>query len=129
MISEQKALVDRTLVLASVLNAGNVVADWNAIGSTTVIANGARSPPRQPSGSPTRASPCTTRLTPLQATTNRSTTGSLGLPTLPSTPPQWPRRIAFWSTISRSQQTALITQFTASLAAIVASDQMPRRPA
>jgi len=32
------------LALASVLNAGNVVADWNAIGSTTVIANGGKVP-------------------------------------------------------------------------------------
>src|ERR1039457_5129780 len=62
---------------------------------------GASRPARHTSGSPTRASPCTTRSTPLQATTNRSTTGSLDPPTLPSTPPQWPRRIAFWSTISR----------------------------
>jgi hypothetical protein len=33
------------LMLASVLNAGNVVADWNAIGSTTIIANGGKIPP------------------------------------------------------------------------------------
>jgi len=33
------------LALASGLNAGNVVADWNAIGSTTIVANGGKIPP------------------------------------------------------------------------------------
>jgi hypothetical protein len=32
------------LVFASALHAGNVVSDWNAIGSTTVIANGGKTP-------------------------------------------------------------------------------------
>ena len=44
MIRSRKLWFIAPLVLASVLNAGNVVADWNAIGSTTVIANGGKVP-------------------------------------------------------------------------------------
>jgi hypothetical protein len=44
MIWSKKLGLVASLALASVLNAGNVVADWNAIGSTTVIANGGKVP-------------------------------------------------------------------------------------
>jgi hypothetical protein len=44
MLRSKKLCLIAPLVLASVLNAGNVVADWNAIGSTTVIANGGKVP-------------------------------------------------------------------------------------
>jgi hypothetical protein len=44
MIRSKKVWLIAPLVLASALNARNVVADWNAIGSTTVIANGGRVP-------------------------------------------------------------------------------------
>src|SRR5580704_3240390 len=44
MIWSKKLGFIAPLVLASGLNAGNVVADWNTIGSTTVIANGGKSP-------------------------------------------------------------------------------------
>jgi hypothetical protein len=81
MIRSKKLALVASLALASVLNARNVVADWNAIASTTVIANGGKVP---------------------GASTVWLAYSSL--PTLPSTPPQWPRRIAFWSTISRSNR-------------------------
>jgi len=45
MIRNQQLLFLAALVGASVLHAGNVVADWNAIGSTTVIANAGKIPP------------------------------------------------------------------------------------
>jgi hypothetical protein len=44
MIRSKKLWLIAPLGLASVLNAGNVVADWNAIGSTTVITNGGKVP-------------------------------------------------------------------------------------
>src|ERR1035437_539729 len=44
MIRSKKLWLVAPLALASVLNARNVVADWNAIGSTTVIANGGKVP-------------------------------------------------------------------------------------
>ena len=44
MIRNRKLWFIAPLVLASGLRAGNVVADWNAIGSTTVIANGGKVP-------------------------------------------------------------------------------------
>ena len=44
MIRSKRLWLIAPLALASVLNAGNVVADWNAIGSTTVIANGGKVP-------------------------------------------------------------------------------------
>src|SRR5450755_485987 len=44
MIRSKKLWLVAPLALASVLNAGNVVANWNAIGSTTVIANGGKVP-------------------------------------------------------------------------------------
>ena len=44
MIRSKQLWLIAPLVLASGLNAGNVVADWNAIGSTTVIANGGKIP-------------------------------------------------------------------------------------
>ena len=45
MIRNKQLLFLAALVWASVLHAGNVVADWNAIGSTTVIANAGKIPP------------------------------------------------------------------------------------
>ena len=45
MIRSKQLLFLAALVWASVLHAGNVVADWNAIGSTTVIANAGKIPP------------------------------------------------------------------------------------
>src|ERR1035441_1299236 len=45
MIRSKKLWLIAPLALASVLNARNVVADWNAIGSTTVIANAGKVPP------------------------------------------------------------------------------------
>src|ERR1039457_6261501 len=44
MIEPKKLWFIAPRALASGLNAGNVVADWNAIGSTTVIANGGKAP-------------------------------------------------------------------------------------
>src|ERR1039458_4512976 len=44
MIRSKKLWLIAPLVLASVLNAGNVVAAWNAIGSTTVVANAGKTP-------------------------------------------------------------------------------------
>src|ERR1022692_368675 len=44
MIRSKELWLIAPLALASVLNAGNVVADWNAIGSATVIANGGKAP-------------------------------------------------------------------------------------
>jgi hypothetical protein len=44
MIRRKKLWLIAPLALASVLNAANVVADWNAIGSTTIIANGGKIP-------------------------------------------------------------------------------------
>ena len=44
MIRSKQLWLIAPLALASVLHAGNVVADWNAIGSTTVIANGGKVP-------------------------------------------------------------------------------------
>ncbi len=44
MIRSKKLWLIAPMVLTSVLHAGNVVADWNAIGSTTVIANGGKIP-------------------------------------------------------------------------------------
>src|ERR1039457_843594 len=45
MIRNRKLWFIAPLILASGLRAGNVVADWNAIGSTTVIANAGKVPP------------------------------------------------------------------------------------
>jgi hypothetical protein len=44
MTRSKKLWLFAPLVLASVLHAGNVVTDWNTIGSTTVIANGGKVP-------------------------------------------------------------------------------------
>jgi hypothetical protein len=44
MIRSKKLWFLAPLVLASGLHAGNVVADWNTIGSTTVVANGGKAP-------------------------------------------------------------------------------------
>ncbi len=44
MIRSKKLCLIAPMVLASGLHAGNVVADWNAIGSTTVVANGGKTP-------------------------------------------------------------------------------------
>ena len=45
MIRSKQLLFLAALVWASMLHAGNVVADWNAIGSTAVIANAGKIPP------------------------------------------------------------------------------------
>jgi PAP2 superfamily len=45
MIRSKKLWLIAPLALASALHAGNVVADWTAIGSTTIVANGGKSSP------------------------------------------------------------------------------------
>jgi len=121
MIRSKQLLFLAALVWASALHAGNVVADWNAIGSTTVIANAGKIPP---------------------ASTIWFTYSSLAMydavNAITGDYEPFYYRVAGPSNASidaaavaaahrilvnyfPSQQTALDTQFTASLAAIVAS--------
>lgn len=96
MIRSKKLWLIAPLALASALHAGNVVADWTAIGSTTIVANGGKSSPASFVWFAYSSLAMYDAVNAITSEYEPFYYRIAGLPTLPSTPRRWPRRIAFW---------------------------------